>query len=448
MSLGGFTTGEDLRVTSNNLLDGANYTAWTVLAIASIGNSVNFQVHNIFMGGTANAQTTRAYWYFNTGAGSQRLGMSKRYATTVAGADTNNGEGPAPNSGWNNLAFVDYGHGSRLPTIFWSPAGSFLTPVNSYRPGRAAGVGAPTAETADWRIGNAGDVNTRPWVSDLFAFLFFPRALEQRELHEWQFEPWREERGNRRPLIQYVFDSKSLGTSGTVYDRSGYGNHATFTGALTLADDPPILFRRPKNVVYAKAPAGAPVLVTPGVASLTTTTFAPTVSTSDNKRVVPSTASLVTSLFAPTVSTSDNKRVVPTTASLVTSLFAPTVSTTDHKRVVPGVASLTLTTFAPDVSAGQGLTLVPSTASLSLTTFAPTVTTTANQRVVPGTASLVLTPFAPTVRAPRLVTPNTASLSITLFEPTVVVAPVSIVTVTNRGMGAAQHVRRRMRRYH
>src|SRR3990167_1733607 len=45
----------------------------------------------------------------------------------------------------------------------------------------------------------------------------------------------------------------------------------------------------------------APVVVTPGVVALPTTTFAPTVSVTDRQLVTPGVASLVTSAFAPTV---------------------------------------------------------------------------------------------------------------------------------------------------
>ena len=91
----------------------------------------------------------------------------------------------------------------------------------------------------------------------------------------------------------------------------------------------------------------------------------------------------------------DPQLVTPTTASLTLSTFAPTVST--PRRVTPGVASLILTTFAPTVTAGAGLVITPTPASLALTAFAPNVIATDHKRVTPTTASLVLTGFAPTV---------------------------------------------------
>jgi hypothetical protein len=109
----------------------------------------------------------------------------------------------------------------------------------------------------------------------------------------------------------------------------------------------------------------------------------------------PSTASLSTSTFAPTVSTSNHQRSVPGAASLSLTGFAPTVSVTNHRLVTPGVASLTLITFAPTVSAGGGVSVEPTTASLSTTTFAPTVSVSDHKSVMPGAVALALTGFAP-----------------------------------------------------
>lgn len=163
----------------------------------------------------------------------------------------------------------------------------------------------------------------------------------------------------------------------------------------------------------------APRLVTPTTASLTTATFAPTVSVSDNKSVTPTTASLSLTTFAPTVSTTANVTVTPAVASLSLATFAPTVSTTAHQTVTPTTAALTLTTFAPTVTGGAGVTVTPGVASLTLTTFAPTVSTPVT--VTPGVASLLTARFAPTVTASdhKSVTPAAASLTLTTFAPSV-----------------------------
>lgn len=159
--------------------------------------------------------------------------------------------------------------------------------------------------------------------------------------------------------------------------------------------------------------------------------------------------------------------VTPTTATLTLSTFAPTILL--PKTVTPSTATLTLTGFAPTVSVGVSVT--PSTAALVLSTFAPTVTVSSNVLVTPSTATLALTTFAPTVLTPRTVVPLTATLALTAFAPTVLISDHKIVTpptlaliittfapiVTvggappaeirvSSGMLSAKHVRRLMKR--
>lgn len=170
--------------------------------------------------------------------------------------------------------------------------------------------------------------------------------------------------------------------------------------------------------------------VTPTTASLTTATFAPTVTVSDNKSVTPSTAALTLATFAPTVAVSDNQSVTPDTAALTLTTFAPTVTTTAHVTATPDTAALTLATFAPTVTTTGHVTATPDTAALTLTTFAPTVTTSGNQVVTPGVASLSMTAFAPSVVITdhKVVTPDPASLSLTAFAPTVTASDHKVVT--------------------
>lgn len=141
------------------------------------------------------------------------------------------------------------------------------------------------------------------------------------------------------------------------------------------------------------------VTVTPGVASLTTATFAPTVSVSDNQTVTPGVVALTLSTFAPTVTATENQLVTPTTASLSLSTFAPTVTVSGAVTVTPGVASLSLATFAPTVSVSDNITVTPGVLALSLSSFAPTVTTTANVLLTPDPVALTLTTYAPDVTA-------------------------------------------------
>lgn len=179
----------------------------------------------------------------------------------------------------------------------------------------------------------------------------------------------------------------------------------------------------------------ADTTVTPSTASLTTTSFAPTVSTTANQSVTPTTASLSTATFAPTVTTP--RLATPATASLTLTTFAPTVTALQGTIVTPGTASLSTATFAPTVSATAHQVVTPSTAGLTTSTFAPSVTATDHQLVTPSTAVLSLSTFTPTVVAtdPKLVTPGVASLSLTGFAPniyagTTVVTGAAVLSLT------------------
>lgn len=167
--------------------------------------------------------------------------------------------------------------------------------------------------------------------------------------------------------------------------------------------------------------AAAPQLVTPGAASLTTTTFAPTVSLSDNKTVTPGVASLTLTPLAPTVAATAHQTVTPGTVALTLTPQTPTVTASDHQTVTPGTASLTLTPQTPTVGVSDNQTVTPGSASLSLTPQAPAVAVSNNIAVTPGTASLALTAFAPStiLSDHQLVTPGVAALTLTPYAPTV-----------------------------
>lgn len=164
--------------------------------------------------------------------------------------------------------------------------------------------------------------------------------------------------------------------------------------------------------------------VTPGVLALTTVTFAPTVTTTQNQRVAPSTATLATSAFAPTVATP--RLATPSVVSLTTATFAPTVAT--PRLATPDTADLALATFAPSVVAPQLVT--PEVAELVTDTFAPTIALPV--LATPPTVDLALSAFAPDVNIEQggvTVTPSTASLATDTFAPTVM-APRRVVPPT------------------
>jgi hypothetical protein len=187
---------------------------------------------------------------------------------------------------------------------------------------------------------------------------------------------------------------------------------------------------------------GGNVIVTPTTATLSLTTFAPTVSTP--RVATPSTLALTTSTFAPTVTTTQHVVVTPSTAALVTEAFAPTVTVSNHQVVTPTTLALVVSSFAPTVTATGHIVVTPGTAALTTQGFAPTVSATAHVFVTPSTAALVTQGFAPTVSTDNSVTvePPTATLVITLFAPTVTASedtPPVIPPVIDFGGGSRQY---------
>lgn len=198
---------------------------------------------------------------------------------------------------------------------------------------------------------------------------------------------------------------------------------------------------------------------TPGVASLTTTNYTPTVAATANQYITTaSPSSLTLSPQTPTAVASDNKTVTTASpSSLSLTAQTPTVTVSDNQIATPGAGSLTTTNYAPTVAAtdNQYVTTASPT-NLTLTAFEPTVAATANQYITTAEpTSLVTTPQTPTVSAtanqyvttasptsltlspqePTVttgnnisVTPGTASLTTELFSPTVAFTDNKLVT--------------------
>lgn len=178
---------------------------------------------------------------------------------------------------------------------------------------------------------------------------------------------------------------------------AGYGGYVTASGssqtigaALSSADNW-------RLVIFEVEAAASGTTVTPGVASLVLTAFAPTVVATDNKSVTPGAAALTLSAFTPTVAVSDNKSVTPGVATLTLTPYAPTATVTDNKFATPGLATLALTPFAPSVSVSDNKFATPGAATLTLTAYAPTAAVSDHKTAVPGAASLALTAYPPTV---------------------------------------------------
>lgn len=174
----------------------------------------------------------------------------------------------------------------------------------------------------------------------------------------------------------------------------------------------------------------ASVTATPGVVALSTATFSPTVSTTNNRLVTPSVATLTATGLAPTVMATAHQTVTPSTATLASSTFAPAVTASDHKFVTPGVLSVSLTPLAPTVPTTAHVTATPDAATLAMSAFAPTVATTAHQTVTPDTASLSTAGFEPTVTTTAHVTvePSPQALALTAFAPDTVLTDHKTVT--------------------
>lgn len=165
------------------------------------------------------------------------------------------------------------------------------------------------------------------------------------------------------------------------------------------------------------------ITVAPGLATLSLTAFAPTIGVTEHIAVAPGVSTLTITAFAPTVQVTGDVTVSPGVASLTLTAYAPTAQATDHKTVSPGVATLTITAFAPTIAVSDHQTVAPGVAALSLTAYAPTVALTDHITITPGAAALILSAFAPTVQLTGhiLVSPGVAALTMTAYAPTIVV---------------------------
>lgn len=174
--------------------------------------------------------------------------------------------------------------------------------------------------------------------------------------------------------------------------------------------------------------------VTPGVASITISSFIPTVAASNHQSVTPGVRSLTTAYFAPTVTASDHKSVTPGTLATTTTRFAPTVNITNNQSVTPSVLSLTTGAFAPTVNVSNNQSVTPGLLPLTTTKFAPTVTASDNKSLTPTYASLALSAFAPTIQTPVSVNTGVIALSTAAFAPAIAVSNNQSVTPTTASL--------------
>jgi hypothetical protein len=181
------------------------------------------------------------------------------------------------------------------------------------------------------------------------------------------------------------------------------------------------------------ATEGSDVTVTPDVAALLLSTFAPSASVTAHQTLIPAAASLDTTVFAPSVVVTDHQAAVPSPASLSLTTFIPSIVTTDPQLVTPDTAVLTTTTFGPSIYAGT--TVVTGIGALSLTSYAPAVALTDDQLITPEAAAVALSSFAPSIvtEGPQTITPGMATLALMAFSPSLA-APV--LSVDQRGIHA------------
>jgi len=167
----------------------------------------------------------------------------------------------------------------------------------------------------------------------------------------------------------------------------------------------------------------AGVEVTPGVASLTSTAFTPTVVATDDKSVTPGVVATTTQRYTPTVTATDNKSAAPGLATLTSTSYPPTVAATADLTVTPGLVTLTSTPRLPTVTATADVTVAPPTTTTTVTRYVPTVTATADVELTPGFASVTSTRYTPTVSitAGAEVFPAPATVTTSVFAPGVTV---------------------------
>ncbi len=185
------------------------------------------------------------------------------------------------------------------------------------------------------------------------------------------------------------------------------------------------------NVVILSLNAFVPVIklvITPLALSLGLTTFVPTISVSDNKLVTIPTTDLSVSLFAPTVLTPYIS--TPPTLSLSLTAFIPAITTTGNKIEIPNVGTLSLSAFAPTTSISDHKVVTPSILSAIFTTFIPIITSTAGVTVIPNVIVLSLSTFVSNIEISnnQIITPPTFATILTTFVP--IVTGIVGITVT------------------
>lgn len=220
--------------------------------------------------------------------------------------------------------------------------------------------------------------------------------------------------------VETTDSSAALQVASGLGVRGGLGAATSNSPVVISWDDLETLTYRPTVTT--------PRLVTPNVAAITTTRYAPTATATAGVTSVPGVAAVVTTRYAPQLQLA----VIPPARTVSTTSYAPTVAT--PCTVTPGVAAVSITVPTPSVTVTLNVRAIPGLAAITSTTYAPVVSTP--RLVTPAVASLATSTYAPAVATPRTATPSPASIATTMLAPvvstprTVTPAPAAITTTT------------------
>jgi len=202
-----------------------------------------------------------------------------------------------------------------------------------------------------------------------------------------------------RSAAWVAYEASDLSSNSSTYTSVGSEQSA---GGSNVTVTPPVA-----SLTLTKFAPQLKLTATPPAQSLVTTKFAPRLALS----VSPPTKSLSLTTFAPTASASAAGTFTPPTKALTISAFAPTVS--NPRTVTPPTKSLAISAFAPTVSTPR--TITPPLATLTIASFGPQLKTA----VIPATKALTTSRFAPVIYAPKTIVPGVLSLTTTRFAPVV-----------------------------
>lgn len=160
------------------------------------------------------------------------------------------------------------------------------------------------------------------------------------------------------------------------------------------------------------------------LSTLTITSNAPTIATTESHFVAGALATLSITTNAPTTSTTENNFVAGAVQALSITQNAPSVATTENHFIVGASQSISITENAPTLTVAENHSIQAPSVALSTTLNAPSISTTENHFIAGTSQALTITENAPTASTSELhfVDAAAANLSITTNAPTILVA--------------------------